>query len=256
MPATTGAAPSSGASASTPSNAQRRPRSGRRPPAPTVWQRDAPSPAASRAAARARPEPRGPAPDPGDVAYDKAIQPDRERPDAQPGALLRATVDTDHWLSAGSDGETQVVIEGARVFAPIKLNAGRNVVYYAPKSSLVASGLIWPEGQDLLVRKAYLMHQPFGQGHVIALRRGPELPRLHRSDDAAVHERGAAGPGLLTAAIHARRLAAPDTARRRRSGPRARSRRWPSAAAMKAAASNPGVGCGRSAAAPATWLTP
>lgn len=100
--------------------------------------------------------------------FDKAIQPDRERPDAQPGALLRATVDTDHWLSAGHDGETQVVIEGSRVFAPIKLNAGRNVVYYAAKEQLVASGLIWPEGQDLLVRKAYLMHQPMGQGHVIA----------------------------------------------------------------------------------------
>ena len=99
--------------------------------------------------------------------YDKAIQPDRERPDAQPGALLRATVDTDHWLSAGQDADTQVVIEGSRVFAPIKLNAGRNVVYYAEKERLVASGLIWPEGQDLLVRKAYLMHQPMGQGHVI-----------------------------------------------------------------------------------------
>jgi len=36
---------------------------------------------------------------------DKAIQPDRERPDAPPGALLRTSADTDHWLSAGSDGE-------------------------------------------------------------------------------------------------------------------------------------------------------
>ena len=112
-------------------------------------------------------------PDPADVAFDKAIQPDRERPDAQPGALLRATVDTDHWLSAGSDAETQVVIEGSRVFAPIKLNIGRNVVYYATKPSLVASGLIWPEGQDLLVRKAYLMHQPMGQGHVIGFAEEP-----------------------------------------------------------------------------------
>lgn len=121
--------------------------------------------AATAAGAGAKPE-TGPA-SPG-FDFDKAIQPDRERPDAQPGALLRATVDTDHWLSAGSDAETQVVIEGSRVFAPLKLNAGRNVVYYAPKASLVASGLIWPDGQDLLVRKAYLMHQPMGQGHVIA----------------------------------------------------------------------------------------
>ena len=82
-------------------------------------------------------------------------------------------VDTDHWLSAGSDDETQVVIEGARVFAPIKLNAGRNVVYYGRKDALVASGLVWPEGQDLLVRKPYLMHQPFGQGHVIAFAEDP-----------------------------------------------------------------------------------
>jgi hypothetical protein len=100
--------------------------------------------------------------------FDKAIQPERERPDAQPGAMLRATVDTDHWLSAGQDAEAQVVIEGSRVFAPLKLDAGRNVVYYAEKEKLVASGLIWPEGQDLLVRKPYLMHQPLGQGHVIA----------------------------------------------------------------------------------------
>jgi hypothetical protein len=82
--------------------------------------------------------------------------------------MLRAKVDTDHWLSAGQDGETQVVIEGSRVFAPLKLDAGRNVVYYGEKDKLVAAGLIWPEGQELLVRKPYLMHQPMGQGHVIA----------------------------------------------------------------------------------------
>lgn len=107
------------------------------------------------------------------IDYDKAIQPDREGPDAQPGALLWATVDTDHWLSAGQDAETQVVIEGSRVFAPLKLDAGRNVIYYGPKDHLVASGLIWPEGQDLLIRKAYLMHQPTGQGHVIAFAEEP-----------------------------------------------------------------------------------
>jgi len=100
--------------------------------------------------------------------YDKAIQPDRERPAAQPGAILRATLETDHWLTAGHDAETQVMIEGNRVFAPIKLNSGRNVGLYAKKDQLVASGLIWPENQGLLVQKAFLVHQPFGAGHVIA----------------------------------------------------------------------------------------
>jgi hypothetical protein len=107
--------------------------------------------------------------------YDRAIQPTRERPASQPGAILRATLDLDHWLSSGLDGDIQVLIEGNRVFAPIKLNAGRNVGIYGRKESLIASGLIWPENQDLLVQKPFLMHQPFGQGHVIAFAEDPNF---------------------------------------------------------------------------------
>ena len=44
-----------------------------------------------------------------------------------PGALLRATLDLEHWLSAGTDGEIQVMVEGSRIFTPIKLDKGRNV---------------------------------------------------------------------------------------------------------------------------------
>jgi len=105
--------------------------------------------------------------------YDKAIQPDRERPAAQPGAILRVTIDTEHWLSAGQDDETQSMIEGARVFAPIKLDTGRNVGIWAKKDRLIASGLVWPEEQDLLVNKPFLMHQSFGQGHVVAFAEDP-----------------------------------------------------------------------------------
>jgi hypothetical protein len=112
-------------------------------------------------------------PKPGEFDYDKAIQPDRERPASQPGAILRVTLDTNHWLTAGNDAETQVMIEGNRVFAPIKLNNGRNVGVYAAKDTLIASGLIWPDAQDILVQKAFLMHQPFGQGHVIAFAEEP-----------------------------------------------------------------------------------
>ena len=113
-------------------------------------------------------------PKPGEAFdYDKAIQPDRERPASQPGAILRVSLDANHWLTAGNDAETQVMIEGNRVFAPIKLNSGRNVGVYAAKDKLIASGLIWPDAQDILVQKAFLMHQPFGQGHVIAFAEEP-----------------------------------------------------------------------------------
>ena len=119
-----------------------------------------------------KPAPVMPKPDAGAAArpfdYDASIQPERERPDAQPGAILRLLIDTEHWLSAGQDGESQTMIEGNRVFAPLRLDRGRNVARYAGKDRLIASGLIWPENQDLLVEKAFLMHQPAGQGHVIA----------------------------------------------------------------------------------------
>jgi hypothetical protein len=105
---------------------------------------------------------------PAEFDYDKAIQPDRERPASQPGAILRVQLETDHWLSAGHDGELYSIIEGNRVFAPLKLDNGRNVGIWAKKDRLIASGLVWPEARDILVNKAFLMQQPWGQGHVIA----------------------------------------------------------------------------------------
>lgn len=138
-------------------------------------------PAGSGAAGAAGAKPSGSPPAPGPQSpsvppaapssvfdYDKAIQPDRERPASQPGAIVWVSIDTEHWLSAGQDAETQVMVEGDRVFAPLRLDDGRNVGIYGAKGHLIASGLIWPENQDLLVQKAFLMHQPLGQGHVIA----------------------------------------------------------------------------------------
>ena len=105
--------------------------------------------------------------------YDKSIQPERERPENVPGALVRVTVDEEHWLSSGQDGEMQVLVEGRRVFTPIRLDRGRNVGVFAARDRLVASGLVWDEARDQLARKAYLIDQPLGQGHVIAFAEDP-----------------------------------------------------------------------------------
>jgi hypothetical protein len=102
-----------------------------------------------------------------------AIQPERERPDAVPGALLRVRLDPDHWLSAGTDGEIQVIVDSRRVFSPLKLDEGTNVGVYASKEAVVASGLVWDETRDQLAGKAFLMHQPLGEGHVIAFAEDP-----------------------------------------------------------------------------------
>ncbi|MFN8093736.1 MAG: M14 family metallopeptidase [Vicinamibacteria bacterium] len=114
---------------------------------------------------------KGPAKEPFDL--EKAIQPERERPDAVPGALLRVDLDREHWLAAGTDGALQALVESRRIFTPLKLDKGRNVGVYGRKDDVVASGLVWDETRDQLAQKAFLMDQPAGEGHVIAFAEDP-----------------------------------------------------------------------------------
>jgi hypothetical protein len=109
---------------------------------------------------------------------EKAIQPEEERPEPTPGALLRVELDGEHWLASGLDGEVQAIVESRRVFAPIRLDAGRNVGLYRDSERLVASGLAWPEARELLARRAFLVHQPEGEGHLVAFAEDPNYRGL------------------------------------------------------------------------------
>jgi hypothetical protein len=61
------------------------------------------------------------------------------------------------------------------VFTPIRLDKGRNVGLYAARDRLVAAGLMWNEARDQLARKAFLIAQPTGRGHVIAFAEDPNF---------------------------------------------------------------------------------
>ena len=105
--------------------------------------------------------------------YNEAIKIERGSPDGTAGAILRVKLDKEHWLSAGLDDEIQVVMEGSRMFMPVKLDAGTNVGVYAAKDRVVAAGFMWPEARDLIQQKSFLMHVPVGRGHVIAFAEDP-----------------------------------------------------------------------------------
>ncbi len=107
--------------------------------------------------------------------YEEAIKPERGAPDGTAGALLRVRLDKEHWLSAGLDDEIQVVMEGSRMFMPLKLDAGTNVGVYAKTDRVIAAGLMWPEARDLIQQKAFLMHAAVGRGHVIAFAEDPNF---------------------------------------------------------------------------------
>ena len=86
---------------------------------------------------------------------------------------MRVVLDMEHWLSAGFDGEIQAIVEGQRIFTPIKLDKGRNVGVYAAKDRLVAAGFTWENPKEQLPQKAFLLYQPIGRGHVIAFAEDP-----------------------------------------------------------------------------------
>ena len=116
-------------------------------------------------------------PDPGTpeqpIRYLDAISPDDESPEGVPGAILRTVLDTEHWLSAGTDGEIGVLVEGSRVFRPITLDGGTNVGRYAEVDHLVLGGIVWEESRPQLASKAFLIHQPVGRGQLVAFAEDP-----------------------------------------------------------------------------------
>ena len=112
---------------------------------------------------------------PKSIDLEKATTPKDEPPVSTSGALMRATVDPEHWLSAGSDGELHVMVEGSRVFSPITLDKGRNVATYATGETAVSAGLMWPEARTQLGNKPAVIAQPRGRGHVIAFIEDPNF---------------------------------------------------------------------------------
>lgn len=106
---------------------------------------------------------------------EEAIQPDRELPTNVPGAILRISLDAEHWLAAGYDGDAYVMVQSRNIFTPLKLDKGRNVGLYMSEDKILASGFIWEDSRKQLAGKAYLMHQPHGSGHVIAFAEDPNF---------------------------------------------------------------------------------
>ena len=127
--------------------------------------------------------------------YNRAITPDRARPDVIAGAILRGHLDTEHWLTAGLDPDFQVMVEGQRVFTPIKLDKGVNVGVYATADKLAVSGIVWKENKEAYAQKAFLIDEPLGQGHVIAFAEEPNFRAYSQASELLFMNAVLLGPG-------------------------------------------------------------
>ena len=104
---------------------------------------------------------------------DKAIEPDDEFPSLTPGAIVRLSVNQEHWLGFGYGENTNVIVESNRIFTPLKLDKGVNVARYLPEGKMLLSGLMWDDAQAQLPGKAFLMYSRIGGGHIIAFAEEP-----------------------------------------------------------------------------------
>ncbi|RMF70109.1 MAG: hypothetical protein D6743_00775 [Calditrichaeota bacterium] len=132
-------------------------------------------PKAAKKEAPEKPKSGAPAASPQPFDFETAIQPEKELPPATPGAIMRVTLDTEHWLASGYDGDANVLVSSRNIFTPLKLDKGRNVAVYMAEDKVLLSGFTWEEAQKQLAHKAYLMYQPHGRGHVVAFAEDPNF---------------------------------------------------------------------------------
>ena len=129
------------------------------------------------------------------IDYLNAIAPPDEAPEGVPGAILRVLLDTEHWLAAGTDGEIGALVEGTRVFRPITLDNGTNVGRYSPLEGMVLSGTVWADSRAQLASKAFLIHQPEGQGQLIAFAEDPNYRAYSEATELLFINAVLLGPG-------------------------------------------------------------
>ncbi len=107
--------------------------------------------------------------------YMEAIKPNSALPDASAGILLRAKVDTDHWLSAGCERGVNVIYLGNTIYAPLKLDEGVNVGYFDAPGNVFQSGYVWRSLRKQLAFKPFLVSRAVGRGNVIGFITDPNF---------------------------------------------------------------------------------
>ena len=129
------------------------------------------------------------------IEYLDEIVPEDEGPESVPGAILRTVLDTDHWLASGTDGEIGVLVQGSRVFTPMTLDNGTNVGRYGDLDDLVLSGIVWDEARPQLANKAFLMHESYGSGQIVAFAEDPNYRAYTEATELLFINAVLLGPG-------------------------------------------------------------
>lgn len=110
-----------------------------------------------------------------DADYAKAILPASEPPDQVPGAIVRASVNQEHWSTAGVPSQVYAMYAGRRIYSPLTTDKGMNVVTFAGPDQVLASGYMWDENRSQLARKPLMMVATEGRGVVVGFTADPNF---------------------------------------------------------------------------------
>ena len=106
---------------------------------------------------------------------EKVMRAGTELPDDAPGALLRARVRPNHWLTAGVPETVNLMVEGRAIYSPVKADRGVNAVYFDGPGQLVVSGHLWSENQQQIAYKPAVVAATAGRGVVVAFTQDPNF---------------------------------------------------------------------------------
>ncbi len=107
--------------------------------------------------------------------YEQAITGQGIDPDGVSGTLLRADVDTEHWLGVGVAPQVNLLLRGSRIYAPLRRDQGTTVAHMAAADELLASGFLWAENRQQLAFKPFVVTRRQGRGHVIGFTSDPNV---------------------------------------------------------------------------------
>jgi hypothetical protein len=107
--------------------------------------------------------------------FEKAIRAATALPDSAPGALVKAKIRPDFWLTAGAGDSVYAMVEGRAIYTPIKDDKGVNAAYFDAADKLMASGYMWSENRKQMAFKPLVVTSTAGRGVVVGFTLDPNF---------------------------------------------------------------------------------
>ncbi len=137
-------------------------------------------------------EGKGPSDDEQERARQKADE--RLRRFMPSGAILRADLDTEHWLAYGCGSRAAVMARGSETF--LARDPVATVGRFAAPEALHLGGLLWPEAAGRIAQTAFLTRERVGRGQIVLFACDPNFRGYFWGTERLFLNAVLLGPGL------------------------------------------------------------